>query len=152
MSLPRGYDRWLLLGEKRNEVLDLTEVEGYGRDSFGDPDFVSIYGLKPADWYARGVRLLGRTAVECTRDVLAAAIAEDVARWLPQPQQPILLLDPFAGSANTLYWLQRRLPGSQAVGFELEPTIFELTQRNLSLLETPLELRNADYRDGLAEL
>ena len=79
MSLPRGYDRWLLLGEKRNKVLDLTEVEGYGRDSFGDPDFVSIYGLKPADWFAQGVRLLGRTTVECTRDRFADLIGRDVA-------------------------------------------------------------------------
>ena len=57
-SQGRDYDRWLLLGDKRNTVLDLAEVEGYGRDSFGDADFVSIYGLKPRDWYARGVRLL----------------------------------------------------------------------------------------------
>jgi hypothetical protein len=36
------YDRWFLLGEKRNEVLTLREVQQYGRDSFGDPDHVSI--------------------------------------------------------------------------------------------------------------
>src|SRR5215472_1583742 len=31
------YDRWFLLGEKRNELLSLWEVQQYGRDSFGDP-------------------------------------------------------------------------------------------------------------------
>src|SRR6185437_3623110 len=58
------YDRWFLLGEKRHELLALQEVEQYGRDSFGDPDYVAIYGLPPPEWYARGVRILGRTAVE----------------------------------------------------------------------------------------
>jgi hypothetical protein len=43
----QAYDRWFLLGEKRNELLTLREVQQYGRDSFGDPDQVSIYGLKP---------------------------------------------------------------------------------------------------------
>src|SRR5262245_15769431 len=27
--------------------------------------------MTPAEWYARGIRVLGRTAVECTRDPLA---------------------------------------------------------------------------------
>jgi hypothetical protein len=39
------YDRDLLLhGEKRNAVLDLPEIHRYGIDSYGDPDYVSIYG------------------------------------------------------------------------------------------------------------
>jgi len=74
----RAYDRWFLLGEKRNEQLSLPEVRQYGLDSFGDPDYVSIYGLKPGDWYARGVRIMGRTAVECTRDRLASLIGRDI--------------------------------------------------------------------------
>jgi len=73
------YDRALLLGEKRNEILTLDEVRQYGQDSFGDPDYVCVYGLTPPQWYARGARLLGRTAVECTRDPLASLIARDVA-------------------------------------------------------------------------
>ena len=55
----RRYDRaYLLSSWKRNDVLELAEVERYGRDSYGDPDYVSIYGLRPEEWYARGVRLL----------------------------------------------------------------------------------------------
>jgi hypothetical protein len=73
-------DRAHLLGEsKRSDVLALWEVQRYGRDSFGDPDHVSIYGLRPEEWYARGVRLLARTAVECTRDRLADRIGRDIA-------------------------------------------------------------------------
>ena len=33
----QAYDRWLLLGEMRNELLTLRQVQQYGRDSFGDP-------------------------------------------------------------------------------------------------------------------
>src|SRR5436190_19229875 len=75
-----AYDRQLLLdGAKRNTVLDLTEVQRYGIESWGDPDYVCIYGLRPTDWYGRGIRILGRTAVECTRDALANNIGRDIA-------------------------------------------------------------------------
>src|ERR1700751_5624667 len=58
------YDRaFLLHGSKRNEVLSLAEIEQYGRDSFADPDYLSIYGMSPREWYGCGIRLLGRTAV-----------------------------------------------------------------------------------------
>ena len=74
------YDLQLLLaGSRRDAVLDLAEIHAYGSDSYGDPDYVSIYGLRPLDWFARGIRLLGRTAVECTRDELADRIGKDVA-------------------------------------------------------------------------
>ena len=66
-----SYDRRLLLaGPKRSTVLALWEVQRYGRDSYGDPEYVSIYGMRPSEWYAKGARVLGRTAVECTRDPL----------------------------------------------------------------------------------
>ena len=56
-SLPR-YDRdFLLSPAKRNQVLDLWEVEQFGRDSFDDPDYLSIFGIKPSEWHARGVRI-----------------------------------------------------------------------------------------------
>jgi hypothetical protein len=61
-----GSPGFLLEGEKRNTVLDLMEVQRYGIESWGDPDYVCIYGLRPTDWYGRGIRILGRTAVECT--------------------------------------------------------------------------------------
>ena len=73
------YDRELLLfGAKRNAVLELSEVQRYGLDSYGDTDYVSIYGMRPPDWHAKGARVLGRTAVECTRDRLGDEISKDV--------------------------------------------------------------------------
>ncbi|HXJ88855.1 MAG TPA: hypothetical protein VMS18_18705 [Candidatus Binatia bacterium] len=105
-SLSRIYDRALLLhGSRRNEVLTLAEIERYGLDSFGNSNDVSIYGMPPREWYRHGIRLLGRTAVECTRDVLGDRIGRDVASVARgMPSNKFVVIDPFAGSCNTLFW------------------------------------------------
>ena len=146
------YDRGLLLGPKRNEPLALWEVEQYGRDSFGDADYVSVYGLPPRGWYGRGVRLLGRTVVECTRDRLAADISRDVAAVARESAADgTVIVDPFVGSGNTLFWLTRRLEPRAAVGFELDNTVAELTQRNVALLDLPIVVRHEPYERGIRE-
>jgi hypothetical protein len=147
------YDRQLLLGAKRNSVLELSEVQRYGLDSYGDADYVSIYGMPPTDWYAKGIRLLGRTAVECTRDKLADAIGLDVALTLAtvSPAARAFVIDPFVGSGNTLYWLLRHLSAARGIGFELDATVFQLTRRNLAIVESPIDILNADYAPGLAD-
>jgi 16S rRNA G966 N2-methylase RsmD len=149
------YDRALLLNErKRNDVLSLWEIQRYGRDSYGDPDYVRIYGLAPADWYARGVRLLARTAVECTRDPLADLMGRDiaaVARTAPGVSGSTVV-DPFAGSGNTLYWIVRHVGAFRAIGFELDSAVFEASRRNLSIVGLDIELIQVDYEDGLRSL
>jgi hypothetical protein len=144
----------LLLGSKRDAVLELWEVQQYGSDSFGDIDFVSIFGMRPVDWHARGIRLLGRTVVECTRDQLAGAIGKDVAAVIAtQPWiTATLAIDLFAGSANTLYWLLRHLPGSRGVGFESSAEVFRLTRRNIGALGLSLEVLNTDWAAGLGSI
>jgi hypothetical protein len=147
-----SYGRELLLGgAKRNAVLELWEVERYGTEGFGDADYVSVYGLRPDEWYAKGVRLLGRTAVECTRDVLGDLIGKEVAAVVANapPSAGVTVVDLFAGSGNTLYWLSRHLPGARALGFELDAQVFQLTRRNLAALALPIEVSNTDYRVGL---
>lgn len=148
------YDRELLLsGAKRNAVLGLSEVERYGIDSYGDADYVSVYGMRPADWHAKGVRLMGRTAVECTRDVLGNAIGQDVAAVVAAPDAAkALVVDLFAGSGNTLYWLLRHLPGARGLGFESDDGVFRLTRQNLAALALPIEVVNADYRSGATDI
>jgi hypothetical protein len=147
------YDRQLLLaGSKRNEMLELWEVQRYGSDSYSDADYVSIYGMSPEQWYARGVRLLGRTAVECTRDDLGSAIGLDTAALAGKASNvaKTLVIDPFVGSGNTLYWLLHHLPRACGLGFELDPTVFRLTRQNLALLSVPIDVQNVDYASGLA--
>jgi hypothetical protein len=153
-SQARGYDRWLSLGVKRNDVLDLAAVQGYGRDTFGDADYVSIYGLKPADWYAKGVRLLGRTTVECTRDRFADLIGRDVAAaamTVPGVSGSVVV-DPFAGSGNTLYWITRHVQPDRSVGFELDDVVFALTRENLSITGLGIDVVHQGYEPGLQAL
>lgn len=141
------YDRALLLhGAKRNEVLTLAEVEQYGLDAFGRAEYLSIYGMPPREWYHRGIRLLGRTAVECTRDALADPIGRDIAAVARlSPTGSFLAVDPFAGSCNTLYWILRHVPASEGLAFELDPQVFDLTRRNVATLDRRIELIHGDY-------
>jgi hypothetical protein len=149
------FDRALLLhGPKRNEILTLDEVRQYGTDSFSDVDYLSIYGMKPAEWYARGIRLLGRTAVECTRDVLADQIGRDIANLIASVSKrtSVTVFDPFAGSCNTLYWILRHVPSSEGLAFEVDPQVFEVTNRNISGLDRRIALRHGDFLANLASL
>jgi hypothetical protein len=151
-AMPKHDRSFLLHGAKRNEILTLEEVRQYGIDSFNDPDYLSLYGMRPAEWYAIGVRLLGRTAVECTRDVLADRIARDISRvtaCLPA-WTPVTAIDPFAGSCNTLYWILRHVKAAQGIAFELDPQVFDLTSRNIAHLNRAIALSRGDFLAGLA--
>lgn len=146
-TTPPVYNRALLLhGRKRNEVLSLAEIEQYGLDSFGNADYVSIYGMPPREWYGCGIRLLGRTAVECTPDALGDRIGRDVASVATRmPSNQFVVIDPFAGSCNTLSWIIRHLPDSEGIGFESDAKVFELMHRNLAALGQRIEVVNGDY-------
>jgi len=151
---PRHDRNYLLSESKRNDVLALREVERYGRDSFGDADYISVYGLKPEEWYARGIRLLARTAVECTRDRLADLIGQDIAalaKAAPRISSSVVV-DPFAGSGNTIYWIMHRVSGRRGVAFELDDAVFEVSRRNLSIVGLDVELHHDGHEAGLAAL
>ena len=85
----------------------MWEVEKFGRDSFGDPDAVSLYGMRPAEWYAKGVRILARTALEAVRDALGNRIGADVARAAATSSQDALfgVLD-FASPARATAFIR----------------------------------------------
>ena len=148
------YNRaFLLHGPKRHAVLSLAEIQQYGLDSFADADYISIYGMAPHEWYRHGVRLLGRTAVECTRDALGDRIGLDVASVATRMSASrLLVLDLFAGSCNTLFWILRHLPDSEAIAFESDPQVFELAHRNLSALNQKVELVYGDFASLLEDL
>jgi hypothetical protein len=63
-----------------------------------------------------------------------------------------LVLDPFTGSGNTLYWMLRHLPGAHGLGLEQDPLVFQLTSRNLAILNLSIEISNRDYKTGLSAL
>src|SRR5450432_149781 len=143
------YDRAFLLSEgKRDMVMELWEVQKYVLDSFSDPDYVCIYGMPPAEWYRRGVRLLARTTVEAVRDKLGEMIGRDVESVIQNtaPATTFAVIDPFAGSCNSLFWILRYVRNSKGLGFEMDPIIFEMTNRNTSFLNRPIQLLNGDYK------
>ena len=147
------YDRdFLLSTEKRNQLMELWEVEKYGRDCFGDPNHVHLYGMLPKDWYDRGVRILARTCREAVKDPLGNKIGQDIAEIVARAShhRPIGVVDPFAGSCNGLYAILRHLHGSKGIGFEVEPVIFTLTTRNIAHLNAPIELVQGSYKDLVA--
>ena len=154
MPIKPVYDRvFLLLGPKRNQVLTLDEVRQYGIDSFSDPDYVRIYGMAPIVWYRQGIRLLGRTAVECTRDALASRIGWDIAgivARLPKTTHSTVI-DPFAGSCNTLYWILRYLPSLHGMACEFDQQVYELTKRNIASLDRRIDLQPGNYQSFLVE-
>jgi hypothetical protein len=146
-GIPR-YDRDFLLNPaKRNQIVELWEVEKFGRDSFGDPGAVSLYGMTPTQWYARGVRILARTTLEAVRDPLGNRIGRDVARVAATapPGSVFGVIDPFAGSCNGLFWILRHLPGADGLGFEFEQAIFDMTARNIASVGAPIKLVHGDY-------
>jgi hypothetical protein len=140
------YDRdLLLLDPKRKVSLDLWEVLRYGADSYGDVNCVSVYGLQAGEWYARGIRLVGGTAVECTRDEPADAIGQDIAATASSTSRAdlwSLFLSPdpairCTGSSAT--YMERG--GS---GFEIDPHVHQLTEQNLSIPGLPVEFVHSE--------
>ena len=149
----RKYDRdFLLSPEKRNQLIELWEVEKYGRDCFDDPNHVHLYGMPPKEWYERGVRILARTCLEAVKDPLGNKIGSDIAGVVARASanRAIGVVDPFAGSCNGLYAILRHLPGAKGIGFEVEPTVFDLTTRNMAHLNAPIELVHGSYKDLVA--
>jgi hypothetical protein len=150
-SAPK-YDRdFLLSPAKRNQLIELWEVEKFGRDCFGDPDHVHLYGMPPQEWWRRGMRLLARTCIEAVEDPFGDAIGGDVAKLITlAPGRPAIgIVDPFAGSCNGLYAILRHLPAAKGIGFEIHQAVFDLTTRNIAQLNAPIDLVLGNYKDHL---
>jgi 16S rRNA G966 N2-methylase RsmD len=137
--------------------MELWEIRKYGFDYFGDPDYVHLYGMPPAEWYRRGIRLLARTTVECVRDSLGDLIGQEILRVLlslpaSATRTPLVVLDPFAGSGNSLYWILQHLREASGLAFEVDPIIYDTTRRNIASLQMPIELLHGDFRALLPAL
>jgi hypothetical protein len=63
-----------------------------------------------------------------------------------------VVVDPFAGSANTLYWIGRHVEAGRVVGFELDDAVFAASRKNLALVDMDIELLHRDHEAGLASL
>ncbi len=132
-----------LLGPRRYEVLDLDEIIEVGRVLTGDPDGMAFYGLAPAVWYARGIRLLGRTCVEATPDVTARPIARTVHELL-RNREGVGVVDLFAGSGNLMFHIAQAL-SARACGLEADEAVWAQTDANLRIIGAPPSVRLGDW-------
>jgi hypothetical protein len=151
-SAPK-YDRdFLFSPAKRHEILELWEVERYGRDCFGDPDHVHLYGMPPKEWWGRSMRILARSCIEAVKDPFGDAIGRDVAKVVARApgRLAIGVVDPFAGSCNGLHAILRHLPAAKGIGFEIEQALFDVTTRNVARLNASIDLMLGSYKDHLA--
>jgi hypothetical protein len=98
--------------------------------------------------------VLARTAVECTRDRLADLIGRDIAALAtaaPRVSSSVVV-DPFAGSGNTLYWIERHVSARRGVGFEVDDAVFEVSRRNLAMVGSDVALFHQGHEAGLTAL
>jgi hypothetical protein len=124
-------------------VLGLDEVVEAGRVLFGDPEGLAFYGLAPSAWYARGVRLLGRTCVEATPDVTARPIARTVHALFGN-HRAVGIVDLFAGSGNLMLHVAHAL-SAEACGVEADEAVWRQTDANLRIVEAPACVRFGDW-------
>jgi hypothetical protein len=91
--------------------------------------------------------------MSCSRDALGDRIGRDVASVATgMPSSEFVVIDPFAGSCNTLFWILRHLPNSEGIALESDPQVFELTRRNLIALSQRITLVRGDYEGLLPQL
>ncbi|MFD9339806.1 hypothetical protein ACFWBF_36320 [Streptomyces sp. NPDC060028] len=146
-----------LLGDLRTTVLTGEQLCEAGELIYGRPEGLSLYGIPALDMADRGIRLLGRTVIECSVDAYTVPVAEELARLQAgtRPQGPDaydpMAVDLFCGSGNFGHHLGRHL-GCPVHAAELDPDVYESTAGNLDRIGSPISLHLIDYRDLLGKL
>jgi predicted RNA methylase len=135
-----------LLGPYRMNVLTPAELANAGRLIYGDADRFSLYGIPAGRMEERGVRVLGRTVIECAIDAYIVPVALAVADLWSVSDPDAVVFDLFCGSGNVGYQLQRQL-GCRAYASELDPRVYEVARSNFDHLGAAVRLEQCDYRD-----
>jgi hypothetical protein len=128
--------------------LGLREVRrAAGRLGNGDRNDLRLFGMSTVAWYALGIRIVGRTVIEATRDPQAVFLARAVAATLRAGAHEVReVIDPFVGSGNVLYHLVKETRASHGVGIELDPVISRLTTHNFDVMRRRMRLRGTEIR------
>ncbi|MGW2749075.1 hypothetical protein [Streptomyces sp. NPDC001450] len=143
-----------LLGDLRTTVLAGEQLCEAGRLIYGRPEGLSLYGIPAPRMEAAGIRLLGRTAIECCVDDYAIAVAEalaDLHSSRPHDAGAPLLVDLFCGSGNFSHHLGTRL-GLTVHAAESDPDVHDAARHNLECVGADTRLHLGDYGDLLGKL
>ena len=123
-------------------MLDVLRAGQLLNDS---PNDLRLFGMAPITWYLLGIRIVGRTAVEATRDPQARFFARAVTATLREHGHEIHeLIDPFVGSGNVLYHFAKETTAARGLGIELNPDIVRRTRRNFEVLHRWKRLSDVD--------
>jgi hypothetical protein len=135
----------LLASGLMERQLSFFDVMRVGKRLYNRRNALRLYGMPPISWYARGIRILGRTSIEAHPDGPADEIGAITARVLDQHGVCITdLIDPFLGSGNLAYHIARHVRPQRIVGCESNPAICTLTAKSLDLLIKRRHLGNVD--------
>jgi len=142
-----------LLGNSRNRSLTGPELVRAGRLVYGRPAGLSLYGVPAPRMAGLGLRLLGRTTIECSVDAHVQSVADVLA--FADFGVPVrgagFVADLFCGSGNFGHHLGRRLR-KPVYASELDPLVHAATRHNFDVLGITVDLRPVDYRDLLGRL
>ena len=104
--------RWLALNNLNEKMLEPREVELLW-GAFRPERRFQLYGLPLTEIFARGGQFSARMVIELTTDGAVESFIED----FPAEIQADVVVDPFAGTGNSLYQITRKM---KAKGFGLE--------------------------------
>ena len=104
--------------------------------------------MSPLVWYAPGIRIRGRTAVEVTRDQHAEFLGQSVADALAAAGFSVfdVMIDPFVGSGNLLFHVLRATKLARGVGIDNNAEVMDLTTHNFARMRNLFRLRLRDLQ------
>ncbi len=127
--------RAFFLGEVAGTKLNSLHVLRAGQLLNKSINDIKLFGMSPINWYAIGIRIMGRTAVEATRDPHAEFIARSIAATLSASGHEIReVIDPFIGSGNLAYHVALSTGAKRIVGLDIDEDILKLTRDNFRIL------------------
>lgn len=140
--------------------ISLLEVMWMGKRLHNRWNALMLYGLRPMQWYFKGIRILGRTAIEAHPDPAADKIGEVAALALAQHGYSVVdLVDPFLGSGNLTYHLAQHFRPERIVASEISREIATLTARSLQTLQaegqldqTEILISNDDWTEAIRHI
>lgn len=98
--------------------------------------------MPPKEFYNKGIRILGRSAIECAIDAHSVQMAKSIKQMKDTffPHEEAIFLDLFAGSGNSLYHAAQSLNSPISIGIEINKGIFQLTKINHKIMGSDCQI------------